>query len=43
VRILDDAVTEGRENLRVLLTGSSRELVIGSPHVATVVIRDNLR
>ncbi|TGN66509.1 hypothetical protein EXE59_23085 [Nocardioides eburneiflavus] len=43
VRILDDTETERRETLRVLLTGSSRELVIGSPNVATVAIRGNRR
>jgi hypothetical protein len=43
VRILDDTLTEGRETLRVVLTGASNELVIGSPNVATVAIRGNRR
>jgi hypothetical protein len=43
VRILDDTRTERRETVRVRLTGSSRELVIGSPNLATVVIRGNRR
>ena len=43
VRILDDSRTERRETLRVMLTGSSRELVVGSPNLATVAIRGNRR
>jgi hypothetical protein len=43
VRVLDDTVTERRETLRVLLAGAPRELVIGSPNVATVAILGNRR
>lgn len=43
VRILDDTETERYETLRVRLTGASRELVVGSPDVATVGIRAHRR
>lgn len=43
VRILDDRVTEGIESLRVSLTGTSRDVVVGSPSTTTIAIVANRR
>ena len=43
VRILDDRATEGRETVQVVLTGASRDVVVGSPATAVVAIAANTR
>lgn len=43
VRMLDDDRTERRETLRVNLTGTSRDVVLGSPGTTTVAIPRNRR
>ncbi|HEX6151635.1 Calx-beta domain-containing protein, partial [Nocardioides sp.] len=43
VQVLDDRVTEGRETVLITLTGTSGNVVVGTPSTTTLVIAANAR